>query len=121
MANNNNQAAPQTVLQGTYSVSPNSISGIGISSPPGPWSLQASNGSSSANWSTSLKVVGDADFYGEVRIKGQSLNAVIERIERIEQRLAILVPDPARLERYEALRQAYEHYLTLERLLTDDK
>jgi hypothetical protein len=118
MANNNNQAPPQTVLQGTYSVSPNSISGIGISSPPGPWSLQASNGSSSTNWITTFKVDGDADFYGEVRIKGQSLNAVIERIE---QRLAILVPDPARLERYEALRQAYEHYLILERLLIDDK
>jgi hypothetical protein len=34
----------------------------------------------------------------------------------IEKRLAILTPDPAKLEHFEALQKAYDHYKTLEAL-----
>ena len=37
--------------------------------------------------------------------------------EKVNQRLSILTPKPELLEKYEALREAYEHYLTLERLV----
>jgi hypothetical protein len=51
-------------------------------------------------------------------------NAVAEMRERlgaIEERLNILVPDPAKLEKYEALQKAYEHYKTMERLCVEEE
>ena len=38
----------------------------------------------------------------------------------MEQRLAILVPDPTKLEKFEALKKAYEHYKTMESLCFDE-
>jgi hypothetical protein len=71
----------------------------------------------------SLKVTGDAEFEQDVKIKGVS---IVKTLEDINKRLAILVPDPAKLEQFEALRKAYEHYKTLEALCeiptkTDEK
>jgi hypothetical protein len=60
-----------------------------------------------------LQVSGDADFEGDVTIKGVS---IAKALEDIQKRLAILVPDPAKLEHFEALKKAYEHYKTLEAL-----
>lgn len=60
-----------------------------------------------------LKVKGDADFDGDVKIKGKSLN---EFMETLEKRLAILQPDPKKLEKFEALKKAYNHYKMLEAL-----
>ena len=57
----------------------------------------------------------DAD--ADITIGGRSMKKILEGIE---QRLSILVPDPKKLERYEALRQAYEHYRTLEALCTEE-
>lgn len=42
-------------------------------------------------------------------------------LTKIQERLSILVPDPKRLEKYEALRQAYEHYKTLEALCLEEE
>lgn len=53
----------------------------------------------------------------DITIGGRSMKKLLEGIE---QRLSILVPDPAKLERYEALRQAYEHYRTLEALCNEE-
>jgi len=39
-------------------------------------------------------------------------------MDKVESRLAILQPDPELLEKFEALKQAYEHYKTLEALCT---
>ena len=80
-----------------------------------------SNGTTGANWASinanttqpSIKVSGDADFEGRVKIKGQDLG---EFMETISKRLAILVPDPVKLEHFEALKKAYNHYKTLEAL-----
>jgi len=65
----------------------------------------------------SLQVKGDANFEGDVKIRGISIT---ETLAKIQERLAILVPDPARLEKYEALKQAYEHYKLLEALCVDE-
>lgn len=40
-----------------------------------------------------------------------------KQLDAINERLAILQPNPEHLEKYEALRNAYEHYKTLERLI----
>jgi hypothetical protein len=40
-----------------------------------------------------------------------------EQLDAINERLAILQPNLEHLEKYEALREAYEHYKTLERLV----
>lgn len=43
-----------------------------------------------------------------------------KRLNTIEKRLAILVPNPVKLEKYEALKKAYEHYKMLEILLEEN-
>lgn len=63
--------------------------------------------------SSGLQVKGDADFEGDLKVKGKSLN---DWMETMEKRLAILVPDPKKLEKFEALQKAYKHYKMLEAL-----
>lgn len=53
----------------------------------------------------------------DVVIEGVSLK---ERLEILERRMSILIPDPTKIEKYEALKRAYEHYETLEALLYED-
>jgi hypothetical protein len=79
------------------------------------------NGTAGSIWGTitntnsqsSLNVKGDAEFEGKVKVNGQDLG---EFMETISKRLAILVPDPDKLEHFEALKKAYNHYKTLEAL-----
>ena len=62
----------------------------------------------------SIKVTGDAEFDGDVKIKGHSITKLLERIE---DRLAILMdPDPARLEKFQALKKAYDNYKLMDKL-----
>lgn len=68
---------------------------------------------SSAQGSNQLDVKGDANFEGDIKWKGRSIG---DMLEKIESRLAILTPDPKKLEHFEALKKAYENYKTLERL-----
>jgi hypothetical protein len=63
--------------------------------------------------SAGLHVTSDAEFDGDVKIKGVS---IAKALDDIQKRLAILVPDPAKLEHFAALKKAYEHYKTLEAL-----
>jgi hypothetical protein len=53
----------------------------------------------------------------DIKVDGKSLK---EFMTKMEQRLAILVPDPAKLEKFEALKKAYEHYKTMESLCFDE-
>jgi hypothetical protein len=53
----------------------------------------------------------------DIKIDGKSLK---EFMKKMEQRLAILVPDPKKLEKFEALKKAYEHYKTMESLCFDE-
>ena len=65
------------------------------------------------NHQSSLNVKGDAEFEGKVKINGQDLGKFMETISK---RLAILVPNPEKLEHFAALKKAYDHYKTLEAL-----
>jgi hypothetical protein len=53
----------------------------------------------------------------DITVGGQSLK---EFMKKMEQRLAILIPDPKKLEKFEALKKAYEHYKTMESLCFDE-
>jgi hypothetical protein len=86
-------------------------------------SFLTSNGFNGTSWSninwagstsqSAMTVSGDAEFEGDVKIKGVS---IAKTLEAINNRLAILQPDPAKLEHFAALKKAYEHYKTLEAL-----
>lgn len=55
---------------------------------------------------------------GDIKIGNVSLK---DFISKMEQRLAILVPDPEKLEKFQALKKAYEHYKTMEALCFPDE
>ncbi len=54
----------------------------------------------------------------DIKVDGKSLKAFMDKME---ERLAILVPDPKKLEKFEALKKAYEHYKTMESLCFDEE
>jgi hypothetical protein len=62
---------------------------------------------------TGLHVTSDAEFEGNITWKGRDLGKLLETIE---QRLAILQPNPKKLKKFEALQKAYDHYKLLEAL-----
>jgi hypothetical protein len=93
---------PSAYQYPTYSIG--TTSGMNGTSP---WTI------SSTSPSPGLKVNGNAEFDGDVKIKGVS---IAEALDTITKRLAILVPDPEKLEHFAALKKAYEHYKTLEAL-----
>jgi hypothetical protein len=66
-----------------------------------------------------LHVSSDAEFEGDIKWKGRSLGKLLEKIE---DRLAILQePDPEKLEKFAALKKAYDNYKLLEKLIGDDE
>ncbi len=58
-----------------------------------------------------LEVKGDANFQGEVRLKGKSLS---DTLQAIEDRLAILRPNPELEEKWEKLKTLGKMYRELE-------
>ncbi len=100
------------VTTGTFSIANGQNYSLTTSVSPTVWATTGSSSSSSA-----VVIKGDAEFHGRVRINGADFAEVLESIQ---QRLAILVPDPDRLAKYEALQQAYDHYKTLEALCFDE-
>lgn len=60
---------------------------------------------------TTLRVHGDAEFDGEVTIKGKNLS---EMLDKIEQRLAILHPNEKLEEKWEQLKSLGQMYRELE-------
>ena len=61
------------------------------------------------NWGNDITVPAE----GDIKIGNRSLKTFMDTMEK---RMAILQPDPAKLEKFEALQKAYEHYKHLERL-----
>jgi hypothetical protein len=86
-------------------------------------SVLYSTGAASNMWANTMspgtmQVKGDAEFEGNVKIKGRD---VVKLFEKIEDRLAILMdPDPAKLEKFPALKKAYDHYRLLEKLIGEE-
>jgi polygalacturonase len=100
---------------GLYQVTGTGGSGgytLATGSTNGTWASVVNSGTTTP----SIQVKGDAEFEGNVTINGQNL---AETLQRIQDRLAILVPNPKLLDKYEALRQAYEHYKLLEALCVE--
>lgn len=62
-----------------------------------------------------VRIVGDE---ADIKVNTKSMK---EWMEAVEKRLAILTPNIELNEKYEALREAYEHYKTLEALLYEEK
>jgi hypothetical protein len=58
-----------------------------------------------------LVVKGDAEFEGEVKIKGKSLSATLSKLE---ERLSILHPNEKLEEKWEKLRELRKEYMELE-------
>lgn len=59
----------------------------------------------------SLHVRGDANFEGDVKIKGKS---IVDLLERIEEKLAILKPNEELEAKWEKLRNLRKEYMELE-------
>jgi hypothetical protein len=66
------------------------------------------------NWQhdAKLKVQGDAEFEGDVKIKGKSIS---ETLDKIEARLAILHPNEKLEEKWEELKKLGDAYRALEK------
>lgn len=64
------------------------------------------------NWSNSIDVKGDANFEGDLKIKGKSL---ISSLEKIEEKLAILYPNEKLEAKWEQLRNLRKQYMELEK------
>lgn len=62
--------------------------------------------------SDALNVKGDANFDGDIKLKGKSLSDVLDNIEK---RLAILHPNPELEERWDELKALGERYKELEK------
>ena len=110
-----------STVPSTITISNSSSSNYGATGSSGSFLTSGLNGTgwSNINWggninpTPGIKVSGDAEFDGKVKINGQD---IAEFMETISKRLSILQPDPAKLEHFAALKKAYEHYKTLEAL-----
>ena len=86
----------------TYTVGSGSSSNVYITS----------NGVDGTNISPSkLKVQGDAEFEGDLKLKGKSLK---DSLDKIEERLAILNPNEELEKRWEELRNLRKQYMEME-------
>lgn len=65
-----------------------------------------------------LRVQGDAEFHGDITVKGRSLT---ETLERIEERLAILVPNVRLEQDWKELQNLRQQYVDLERKLLEQQ
>lgn len=74
------------------------------------------------NHNRSVGVVGSSN--GQISNsfpKIPEIEAINDRLERIEKQLAILTPDLVKLEKFAALKQAYDNYVLVENLCKDQK
>lgn len=115
-----------TVNSSTYTIN---ITGTGLTGASGSVTVPSTYYSVGSNWASTsitgngnltgsgLHVTSDAEFDGNIKWKGRDLGKLLETIE---QRLAILEPNPKKLKKFEALRKAYDHYKLLEALCNSD-
>jgi hypothetical protein len=82
-----------------------------------PYTYGVATGNVSGTWSTynqpqTLKVSGDAEFEGDIKIKGVNLT---DRLDAIEERLGILRPNNDLEGKWEKLKKLGEEYRRLEK------
>lgn len=121
--NDPNSVDTITINSGPYTIDTTAIGGYYSTASMNYGNITISNGGTTSPWNSgyittgasqpSLHVTGDAEFENDITIKGVS---IVKTLEEINKRLAILVPDPAKLEHFEALKKAYDHYKVLEAL-----
>ena len=95
---------------------PSSSYAIGAAGTSG--QFYTSTGTGGYNWNNppTVNITGggiDMADGTDITVGGKSLK---EFMTKMEERLAILVPDPAKLEQFQALKKAYEHYKLMESL-----
>ena len=95
---------------------PSSSYAIGAAGTSG--QFYTSTGTGGYNWNNppTVNITGggiDMADGTDITVGGKSLK---EFMTKMEERLAILVPDPAKLEQFQALKKAYEHYKLMEKL-----
>jgi len=95
--------SPNTVPNYGYYAVPSTTTGINPT-----WTIQ----SNTTTTNNQLTVKGDAEFEGEVTIKGKSL---LNAIESLEKRLGLLHPNPKLEGRWEELKELGERYRALEK------
>jgi hypothetical protein len=98
---------------GSYGTVTTSSGGAGLN-----WNnnYTISGGGGLADTNATVKITGsglDLDEGADIKIGHKSLK---EFMSKMEERMAILVPNPEKLEKFQALKKAYEHYKTLESL-----
>ena len=105
MYSSNTITLPSTTINSGYTIGSNGgnyyttgTSGIGINTSP---SVNITSGG--------IDMAAGTD----ITVDGKSLK---EFMNKMEERLAILVPDPKKLEQFAALKKAYEHYKLMEKL-----
>ena len=111
--------ATGAISNGLIDWSINTSSGLAGSGMAG--QIYTTTGTGGLNWATisadtnlnghTLDVKGNANFEGDVKIKGKSIN---DSLERIEERLAILRPNEELESKWDNLRALRKAYLDLE-------
>ena len=97
-----------------------SISGAGSGYPS---SVLTATGTGATTWASGAKTTAR----GKLNLEGDDADIIMngvslkDLLDGITDRLSILQPKPELLEKYDNLRQAYEHYKTLEALLHEEK
>jgi hypothetical protein len=117
--------APNTGIYGTYGI--HTLTGTGGGGGSGTTVsnqvLYTNNTYSNTNWHTSfvdgadispasIEVHGDAEFKGNIKIKGRDL---METLSKIEQRLAVLHFNPELEEKWENLKSLGDQYRAMEK------
>lgn len=92
---------------------------LNTGTPGGVYTISNPTGVSFNTSTPGMTVSGTVDA-GDVIIDGASVKEALAVMKVIQDRLAILVPDPAKLEKFAALKASYEHYKLLEKLCTDN-
>jgi len=101
-----------TFTTGTVTIPNNTSNGIY-------WGLNGTSNVVSTDPSlkgNSLSVKGNADFEGEITIKGKNLS---EMLEKIDERLAILHPNPKLEDKWDELKELGKRYKELEQELIE--
>jgi hypothetical protein len=115
---------PSTMISGSITVPTTTITngGYTIGNTGSSGQFYTSTGTGHYNWNNITTTTPSVNISSEgidmaagtdITVGGKSLK---EFMNKMEERLAILVPDPSKLEKFEALKKAYEHYKLMESL-----